>query len=492
MNFGGTSMASPRIITRKKTRQRMKKARNKFLYLLFFSCAFNFFTATAQQDTARVLGFIEYMQWVETQHPVSKQAALIPGIADAYLLKARGDFDPKAFYQINGKRYDEKTYYRMDEGGVQLNTWPGVDVKLGYENNNGLFINPEDKLPTSGLVYSQISVPLWQGIVTDARRTAFKQARLLQQMSSWERIQLVNEIRYKAGKAYLDWFLAKKNLSVLELAYRVSAERLQGVKQSVVLGDRAGIDSVEASIQVQDRWMAVLQGRWELSNKQYLVSAYLWDQEQPVLLDVKVRPDSVINFQALENFVTQQKMQADAWEVNHPGLKLYGFKLEQLRVDQALRREMLKPQIRAIYNPLADAGRIRPDFTNNFKWGLSTQLPLLWRKERADLRLNAFKTTQTELERQYKRNEWSIRIRTFITEMEGYREQYSQYAQNIRNYEALTESERQLFNNGESNLFMINARETNYFQALLKWNDWEYKGLKAALDLQEASGQFFY
>jgi outer membrane protein TolC len=166
--------------------------------------------------------------------------------------------------------------------------------------------------------------------------------------------------------------------------------------------------------------------------------------------------------------------------------------LEQLRVDRALKREMLKPQLRAIYNPLADAGRVRPDFTNNFKWGLSTQLPLLWRKERSELRLNAFKTTQTELERQYKRNEWSIRIRTFITEMEGYREQYNQYAQNIRNYEALTESERQLFNNGESNLFMINARETNYFQALLKWNDWEYKGLKASLDLQEAAGQYFY
>lgn len=470
----------------------MKIARNRTVLLLFFFCSLNQFDATAQSDSPRVLGFIEFMQWVETQHPVSKQASLIPGIADAYLLKARGEFDPKAFYQVNGKRFDEKTYYRMDQGGMQLNTWPGIDLKLGYENNNGQFINPEDKLPTSGLVYSQISVPLWQGIVTDARRTAVKQARLLQQMSSWERIQLLNEIRYKAGKAYLDWFLAKKNLAVLEMAYRVSADRLEGVKQSVVLGDRAGIDSVEASIQVQDRWMALLQGRWELSNKQYLVSAFLWDQEQPVVLDAMVRPDSIINFQALGNFVSQQKSQADAWELNHPGLKLYGFKLEQLRVDRALRREMLKPQLRAIYNPLADAGRIRPDFANNFKWGLSTQLPLFWRKERADLRLNAFKTTQTELERQYKRNEWSIRIRTFITEMEGYREQYTQYAQNILNYEALTASERQLFNNGESNLFMINARETNYFQALLKWNDWEYKGLKAALELQEAAGQYFY
>ena len=89
----------------------MKKARNKNIFLLFFSCTFNFFSATAQQDSGRVLGFVEYMRWVETQHPVSKQAALIPGIADAYLLRARGDFDPKAFYQVNGKRYDESRWF---------------------------------------------------------------------------------------------------------------------------------------------------------------------------------------------------------------------------------------------------------------------------------------------------------------------------------------------------------------------------------------------
>jgi outer membrane protein TolC len=223
-----------------------------------------------------------------------------------------------------------------------------------------------------------------------------------------------------------------------------------------------------------------------------LANAFLWDQDQPVVLNPQVLPDSVINIQALDAFVMQQKQQLNLWELNHPGLKLYSYKIDQLNLDRALRKEMLKPNIRVIYNPLADAGRVRPDFANNFKWGLATQIPLFWRKERAELKLNTFKTTQTNLERQYKRNEWSVRINTYITEMEGYREQYRQYAQNIRNYEALTASERRLFNNGESTLFMINARETNYFQAMLKWNEWEFKGLKAALELQEAAGQFFY
>jgi len=469
----------------------MRSPKNKSLFFFVFALSLMLDTQ-AQKDSISVLSFSAYMQWVESQHPVSKQASLIPAMADAYLLKARGEFDPKGFYQVNGKRFDEKTYYRMDQGGIQLPTWAGVDVKLGYENNNGLFINPEDKLPQSGLVYSQISVPIWQGIVTDARRNAVKQARLLQQMSSWERIQLMNEIRFKAGKAYLDWFLAWKNLAVLDMAYSVSADRLQGVIRAVKFGDRAGIDTVEASIQVQDRWMALLQGRWELRNKQMLANAFLWDQDQPVVLNPQVVPDSVINIQALDAFVMQQKQQLNLWELNHPGLKLYSYKIDQLNLDRALRKEMLKPNIRVIYNPLADAGRVRPDFANNFKWGLATQIPLFWRKERAELKLNTFKTTQTNLERQYKRNEWSVRINTYITEMEGYREQYRQYAQNIRNYEALTASERRLFNNGESTLFMINARETNYFQAMLKWNEWEFKGLKAALELQEAAGQFFY
>jgi outer membrane protein TolC len=99
---------------------------------------------------------------------------------------------------------------------------------------------------------------------------------------------------------------------------------------------------------------------------------------------------------------------------------------------------------------------------------------------------------QNRWEADYKRADIGARIKSHINEWVSYRTQFELYGQNILNYEKLWRSERRLFDNGESTLFMINAREISYMNARLKGNELLFKSYKSAIDLQQASGKFMY
>lgn len=449
----------------------------------------------AQADTAKkntLLTYKNFLLWVELEHPVAKQSGLFSVFADAEKQKARGAFDPKLFYSINNKTFDQKNYYRFDQAQISTPTWIGADVKIGYENNSGLYVNPEEKLPKDGLLYTQISLPLLQGLIVDERRTAVRQAEVLQRMASTERQLLLNELFSKASKAYFQWQYAKLNLDVLQQAYDISKERYTAVTLSAKFGDRPFIDTVEAAIQLQDRLLMLQQGQLETRIAQNYVEAFLWDSDRVIQLDSNMTPEIKVDFSDLNQWIATQENNVSDWQLENPTLKYYNFKAQQLELDRRWKKEKLKPRLDLKYNPLFDAGNVRPDFANNFKWGLSAQFPLFLRKERGDLRITQLKLKQNRWEADYKRADIGAKIKSHINEWVSYRTQFELYGQNILNYEKLWRSEKRLFENGESTLFMINAREISYMNARLKGNELLYKSYKSAVDLQQASGKFKY
>ena len=426
------------------------------------------------------------------EHPVAKQSGLFSVFADAEKQKARGLFDPKLYYSINNKTFDQKNYYRFDQAAINAPTWFGADIKVGYENNSGLYVNPEEKLPKDGLLYTQISVPLLQGLIIDERRTAVRQAEVLQRMASTERQLLLNELFSKASKAYFQWQYATLNLQVLQQAYDISKERYVAVTSAAKFGDRPYIDTVEAGIQLQDRLLMLQQGELETRIAKNYVEAFLWHSDQVIQLEPFTQPEASVDFSGLNQWIATQGNNANGWQTENPTLKYYDFKRQQLELDKRWKKEKLKPQLDLKYNPLYDAGNVRPDFTNNFKWGLSAQFPLFLRKERGDLRITQMKLKQNRWEMDYKSADIGARIKSHMNEWVSYRQQFELYGQNILNYERLWKSERKLFDNGESTLFMINAREISYMNARLKGNELLFKSYKAAIELQQAFGKFQY
>jgi len=447
-------------------------------------------TSFSQQDTAskQVMNLKQFYELVYLNHPLVLRVRLNVDIAKSMQLTAKGNFDPKLFYQFNDKYFNEKNYYQLNNAGLSIPTKYGVDFKTGYENNDGYFLNPENTTPQKGLYYAQISVPLVQGIMTDERRTILKQAQINIKATQAELDFQLNELFYKAGKSYLEWQLAFVNLNVYKDAFNLGKQRFEAVKRSFELGDRPAIDTVEAGIQVLDRLAGWQQAELEFKNKSIELSGFLWlSNNTPALLDSSIIPDTKIT--SLIDKGTNDQKDVNEIIALHPNIKASNFKLEILNAEKKLKMEKLKPMINLNYNPLFDAANVSSPTFNNYKWGVSVNFPLFLRKERGDLMSAKLKIQQSQLELDYKKNEIGNKIKMSQNDIQYSNNQLEIFKNNIKNYEALWNAEKRLFDNGESSLFMINSRENTFINARIKLNDYNYKYNKSVLELYYAKGQ---
>ncbi len=444
----------------------------------------------AQKDTVRnnVMSLKQFYELIYLNHPLVQRVRLNVDNAKAMQLTAKGNFDPKLFYQFNDKYFNEKNYYQLNNAGLSIPTKYGVDFKTGYENNDGYFLNPENTTPQKGLYYAQISVPLVQGIMTDERRTILKQAQINIKATQAELDFQLNELFYKAGKSYLEWQLAFTNLNVYKDAFNLGKQRFEAVKRSFELGDRPAIDTVEAGIQVFDRLAGWQQAELEFKNKSIELSGFLWlNNNTPAILDSLINPD--IKITSLIDKSTDDSKEVNEIIALHPNIRSANFKLDILNAEKKLKMEKLKPMINLNYNPLFDAANVSSSAFNNYKWGVSVNFPLFLRKERGDLISAKLKIQQSQLELDYKKNEIGNKIKMSQNDIQYSNNQLDIFKNNIKNYEALWNAEKRLFDNGESSLFMINSRENTFINARIKLNDYNFKYNKSVLELYYAKGQ---
>ena len=80
------------------------------------------------------------------------------------------------------------------------------------------------------------------------------------------------------------------------------------------------------------------------------------------------------------------------------------------------------------------------------------------------------------------------KTRASINEFNNYKNQVTIYGKNVNNYERLWQSEKRLYDAGETSLFMINSREMSYINAQLKLNELINKTKKAALEAEYSFG----
>ena len=115
--------------------------------LLLFVSSFCF----AQEKAAQQLTYDEFLGFVKKYHPLVKNAALPISEAQASLLKARGAFDPKIEVDFNKKQFKDNEYYSILNSSFKIPTWYGIELKAGFDNNEGIYLNPENTMPNQGL-----------------------------------------------------------------------------------------------------------------------------------------------------------------------------------------------------------------------------------------------------------------------------------------------------------------------------------------------------
>lgn len=411
------------------------------------------------------------MSRVIEHHPLARQANIQIQKGDAYVLKARGNFDPKLHTDLNQKYFDDKTYYSLLDAGLKVPTWFGLQFQGGYEQNRGGLINPENTNPNSGLVYAGLSLPIGQGLFIDERRAMLRQAQIFQESTEVQRQAMINTLLYQAASVYWDWFQAYNAMEVYEEGLTLATQRFNAVKRGASLGDRPSIDTLESGIQVQNRQLLLQQAQLDFANASAMLATFLWDEGTiPLELDENTIAPSMDQTESID-IIPSYINRLDSITVNHPELRQYRYKIDQLEVEQRWKREQLKPTLNLKYNALSEPvnGDVFSAYSpNNYNWGLEFGMPLLLRKERGDVRLNAIKIQEAEFDLSNKEQMLLFKAQAALNNWQTTNQQVTLYRRTVRDYNGLLDGERALFNNGESSLFMVNSREMGYINAKIK------------------------
>ena len=261
-----------------------------FILLLLLSTG-----TTFSQNNLNELTFEEYLGYVKKNHPLVKQADLKITEAQAKLMKARGGFDPKLEAEYNEKQFSDKNYYSVFNGSFKIPTWYGVEIKAAFDNNEGIYINPENTLPNSGLTSLGISVPIGQGLWINERMADLRKAKIYQKVNEAERKIMITEVLYEASKSYINWKRSFDEVKLYEDYLKNATTRFNGVTILIEEGDKPAIDSIEAGITVKNRRLNLENANLKLLKSKLVLSNYLWPEEDtPLELENNSYPESEI------------------------------------------------------------------------------------------------------------------------------------------------------------------------------------------------------
>ena len=416
------------------------------------------------------LSLNEYLGFVKQYHPVAKLADLNLTAAQAKLLKSRGAFDPKVEVDWKTKNFDSKEYYDILNSTFKIPTWFGVELKAGFEQNEGEYLNPQNNVPDDGLYAAGVSVPIGQGLFINKRMAELKQAKILQNLTQAEIELQVNQLLYDAVNTYFNWYLAYQEVKVFEEFKTNAKVRFDGIKSRALAGDIPTIDTLEAKIIVQNRDLSLEQANLDYTKASLELANFLWFEDNlPLELAPNVTPEQLDNL-AIDDVLGTNLLQLESFEIeNHPKLQALNFKIDQLEVNKRLKAEMLKPQLDLNYNFITEPVNELQGFnTNDYKAGIYFKLPLFLRKERGDLKLAKVKLNQAELDLNYQRLQLRNKINATQQAINSYNKQLKTYQTIVSNYGELLSAEERKFSFGESSVFLINSRENKLIDAQLK------------------------
>ena len=451
-------------------------------------------------DSTRELSQVEFLSLVSSYHPVARQAALNTERNRQEIRQARGAFDPSVAAKYYGKELKDKTYFHDWETALRIPTWFGVDVKAGWDRATGPLVNPQEYTAGSGLNYLGLSVPLGQGLLVDERRTALRVAQALSGLADAERRAIRNKLLLSAAKDYWDWALATERLRLFRQNEQVAAARFAGIRQRVLAGDLAAIDSVESQADLQNRQGQRLAAQVERQNATLVASSYLWDEQgRPRELPAGARPQPLPVAAAWRPLPadTLAQLFAQAQQL-HPDLLKTRAKQVQLGLENRLAFNKLLPKINLDYNlllpgrPFGLDGNLQPFqggySVNNYKLGLSVAQPLFLRAERAKRQLVQIKLRDAGFQLDNDQRLVSNGLQAAANDWQALLEQLRVQQRAVANYERLREGEQIRFEAGESTVFLLISRETSLLSARQKLAELQAKYAQTQAQLRFAAG----
>lgn len=425
-----------------------------------------------------------YLGYVKQFHPLVKQANLEVSQAQAGIIAARGGFDPKIEVDYENKQFKSTEYYDLLNTTFKIPTWYGIEIKAGFDQMDGVYLNPQNTTPANGLAMAGISVPIGQGLLINNRMADLKKAKIYANLSLAERDLEVANVLYAASNSYFNWYKNYNEYKLYETFLKNSEVRFDGIKSLISAGDRPAIDSIEARILVKSRKLSLEQARLKLLKSKLELSNFLWfENNLPLELQDGIVPETELEKKVENTLKTNGLLLAGIDFENHPKIRSLQNKVSMLEVEKRLKGDLLKPTINLNYNYLSEPEFVRDFNTVNYKYGINFRFPLFLRKERGNFKIAKLKLQDAELDLQFENQVLRNKIDYQLQEINSLKEQIEIADELVSDFKTMLDAEERIFFFGESSLFLINSRENSLLSTSLQQIDTQFKFCVSNADL---------
>jgi outer membrane protein TolC len=438
-----------------------------------------------------VLKFEDFKSQVIANHPVSKNAGIQNGRADANILQAKSAFDPVLFLENSQKTLDNKSYFKYSLAELVYQSPYAVKLKSGVEISSGSFLNPE--YTNGSLAFLGIEVPILQGLLTDYKRTEIKKAIIFKSQNVEEQRAVLNNLVLDCGLAYYDWATRFELFKTFDNYLINAKKRLDLIVLGYNNGERAQMDTVEARIQYQKILYLRNEANLDFIKARMNLSQFLWSNDgSPYYLSSEVMPDT-LEYNLAINLESELLLNL---KNSQPDLMAYKFKRNSLLTTQNLYRQFFMPQLTLKAN-LLNQKNLNPEvifaqpLNENYKFGFDFSMPLLLRDARS--KKQDIKLKLLENQNIIDAKQWEIenKISTYAKELEMLSLQKQTLFDLQKGYKSLLDNELLKLQNGESNLFFINTRENTLLENYGKIVQLKLKLIEKSLMQKSAAGVLY-
>ena len=404
-----------------------------------------------------------------THHPKIEALEAKIDQSEAKQLQAQGAFDWQIehLHQNRGSGYYDG-WFSEQNFSRQL-PFANSKVQVGYRNSEGTLPVYEEQHLTQnyGEPNLKLSMSLLRNRAIDPKRQALQEASLgVEFEKALQRLSL-NELLAKAGNTYLDWYLSHQELLVAQELLKLAQTRNEGIVKRVAGGDLAKVVELEFQTTLLARRAKVAESQQKLLLNSLKLSLFKRDNVtgDPLNIDVSTPPATLETIsQALD------KALGNFGDIaQHPSLQALDFRAEQLQTQRKLSRTNLLPELDVNVTVARDFGDGSETLAGNESYvGLKLSAPIERRKAKGKLRAVEAELRALATEQRLTRENLVNVMQQQRSDLRNQQQLLKLHQEQALLAKRLAQVEVLRFQEGDSDLFLLNAREIASAQAQLR------------------------
>ena len=408
--------------------------------------------------------------------PLVEQAIMKYEAARGEETAAEGQFDHKLTFRSRNRIEDKYDNSYLETSIERLTPYKGIGLIVGHRQGRGTFPAYDGKYETSGAgeLFAGLSIPVLRNFSTDDARASLEIAKIEKDQAKADLNIKRNVYVHKGLSLYYKWLLEKQKLKVKRGLLKLAEDRTKMIEERFKAGaiERLKITDNERSI--NKRRDEVLKSEIDEARARTELSLYVRDNDgtpRMLMLDIY-----------LEETWINKPNPAQPHLSSVPQLKILELERKKLQVVEALYRQGKLPGLNLeVLGARELSGNAAYD-PQSFQLGVKFDYPLENRKAEGKTVAQEYKVKALDRQQNFVQTELQRFFEFSLQAMSDSKKRWQVITKEFESTLLMAQAEKKRWEQGASDLFIVNLREEDVADADIKRWSALYDFLQFSLD----------